>query len=166
MFWSDIDGLDKINSPGLLVDPDRVARNVQRMIEIVGGTDSVARLRPHVKTHKMPAAIRLQMDAGIDRFKTATLSEAEMVAMEGAADVLLAHQVVGPKIDCLISLMERFPNTRFSTIVDDEGVVEAIGQRLFAKGEQSVRFVDRYRLRNASHRNSTRRASESSETKN
>ena len=130
MLWPDIQGLEKINSPGLLVDPDRVARNVDRMMKIVGGPKSVARLRPHVKTHKMPAAIRVQMDAGITQFKTATLPETEMVATEGAPDVLLAHQVVGPKVDQLISLIGRFPKTRFSTIVDDENVVREIAKRL------------------------------------
>ena len=142
MLWPNIQGLEKVNSPGLLVDPDRVARNVDRMIEIVGGTESIARLRPHVKTHKMPAAIRIQMDAGIRRFKTATLSETEMVATEEAPDVLLAHQVVGPKMDRLISLIDRFPETRFSAIVDDEGVVEATAQRLRASGHSIQLLID------------------------
>ena len=112
MLWSKVTGLDKVESPGLLVDPDRVARNVDRLIEILGGTDHLSRLRPHVKTHKMPDVVRVQLNAGIDKFKTATLAETEMVAAAGASDIVLAHQVVGPKIDGLIALIQRFPRTR------------------------------------------------------
>lgn len=130
MLWPDIEGLETIDSPGLLVDPDRVARNVDRLIEIVGGTAHLSRLRPHVKTHKMPDAIDVQLSAGIDKFKTATLAETEMVAAAGASDIVLAHQVVGPKIDRLIALIERFPNTRVATIVDDADVVKRIAERL------------------------------------
>tara|TARA_R110002049_G_scaffold50370_3_gene143071 strand:- start:110479 stop:111627 length:1149 start_codon:yes stop_codon:yes gene_type:complete len=142
MHWPQVDGLDEICSPALLVDPDRVATNVDRMIDIIGGPASVSRLRPHVKTHKMPDAIRVQLDKGIRQFKTATLAESEMVASAGADDVLLAHQMVGPKIDRLASMMQEFPETQFSTIVDDCDVVVAIANRM-NRANRSIRlYID------------------------
>ena len=54
-------------------------------------------LRPHVKTHKMPEIVRLQMKHGIGKFKCATIAEAEMTAECGAKDILLAYQPVGPE---------------------------------------------------------------------
>ena len=39
----------------------------------------MARLRPHVKTHKMPDVIRMQLDSGITKFKAATLAEAAQI---------------------------------------------------------------------------------------
>src|SRR5688572_24154275 len=91
MSWYTLSNADEIDSPALLVYPDRVRENVRRMIAYAGG---VERLRPHVKTHKMPAVIGLQIAAGITKFKCATPAEAEMVAGCGATDVLLAYQPV------------------------------------------------------------------------
>ena len=41
---------DKFESPGLIVYPDRVKRNIAKIIEMVEGNPT--RLRPHIKTHK------------------------------------------------------------------------------------------------------------------
>ena len=48
--WYKIANTDEVNSPALLVYPDRIEANIRKMIEIAGSAD---RLRPHVKTHKM-----------------------------------------------------------------------------------------------------------------
>ena len=66
------------------------------MVDMAGGA---SRLCPHVKTHKMAEVVRLQQAAGIDRFKCATIAEAEMLARCPAKDVLLAYQMVGPNAD-------------------------------------------------------------------
>lgn len=75
------------------------------MIKIAGSPDN---LRPHVKTHKMPEIIRLQMKHGIYKFKCATISETEMVAKCGAPDVLLAMQPVGPNLERFFKLKHEF----------------------------------------------------------
>jgi len=142
MLHSQIRGLEKIVSPGLLVDPVRVSANIGRMIDAVGGAAAGSRLRPHVKTHKMPAVIELQRAVGIDKFKVATLMEAEMVARCGATDVLLAHQVVGPKLDHLVDLVKQFPQTRFSTIVDDAGVVKCLAERFAPTTYSLLLYID------------------------
>jgi D-serine deaminase-like pyridoxal phosphate-dependent protein len=80
----------------LLVFPDRVETNLNRMLQMVNG--DVSRLRPHVKTHKMAEVVRLQVAKGITRFKCATIAEAEMTATSGGSDILLAHQPVGPNL--------------------------------------------------------------------
>ena len=79
-------------SPSLLIYPDRVAENLRRMIARVGDP---ARLRPHLKTHKLPQLIALQVSLGITKAKCATIAEAEMAARAGATDILLAAQLVG-----------------------------------------------------------------------
>ena len=142
MLWPEPAGLESINSPGLLVDPDRIAANVARMISIVGGPENVGRLRPHVKTHKMPDAIHVQLDAGITKFKTATLTETEMAATAGAAEVLLAHQPVGPKIDRLIGLVQRFSETSIACVVDDPVVVKALSDGLSRTTHQIDLLID------------------------
>src|SRR5580700_11394912 len=121
--WYELSNVSDVDSPALLIYPDRAEENVRRMIAIAGGPD---RLCPHVKTHKLAELVAMQMALGITKFKCATIAEAEMVAGCGAPDVLLAHQPVGPKAHRLIELIKKFPRTAFATIVDDAGAIRAL----------------------------------------
>ncbi len=49
--WYQISNVDEIASPSVLLFPDRVRENLNRMVRMVGNPN---RLRPHVKTHKLP----------------------------------------------------------------------------------------------------------------
>src|ERR1700679_477489 len=102
MSWYQIINIDELDTPALVVYPERVRQNIVRAVAMVG---DAARLRPHVKTHKTPAVTRLMLDAGIRRFKCATIAEAEMLAVAGAPDVLLAYQPIGPKAARLATLI-------------------------------------------------------------
>jgi D-serine deaminase-like pyridoxal phosphate-dependent protein len=121
--WYSLANVDEVDSPALLIYPDRVEENVRRMIAMAGGAH---RLCPHVKTHKLAELIRLQMTLGITKFKCATIAEAEMVASCGAPDVLLAYQPVGPKLQRFIQLAKEFPKTSFSAIADDETAIRSL----------------------------------------
>ena len=123
-----------IDSPALLVFPSLVKKNIAEMIRMAG---DVNRLRPHIKTHKTAEGIRLMMDAGINKFKCATIAEAELLAMTGAKDILLAHQPVGPRIERLQQLTLAYPQTQFSTITDHLDAANQIGD-FFDKHSQSI----------------------------
>ncbi|HKD38228.1 MAG TPA: alanine racemase, partial [Pirellulales bacterium] len=73
--WYELENVAEVDSPALVVYPDRIAENIRRMISLAGRPQ---RLRPHIKTHKMSAVMRMQLAAGIDKCKCATLAEAEM----------------------------------------------------------------------------------------
>ena len=137
--WYAISNADAIASPTMLVYPDRIKQNLQRMIELAGGVD---RLRPHVKTHKLPQVIAMKLAAGIHKFKVSTIAEAEMTAQAGGEDILLAHQPVGPGVARLIELMRRFPKTKFSTLVDDAGNLAAISKAAAAANLMLDVYVD------------------------
>jgi len=109
--------LDVFESPGLLVYPDRVKRNIAKAIEMVDGNPT--RLRPHIKTHKTKEVNDLLLEAGITKFKCATIAEAELLALSNAPDVLLSMQLIGPNISRFLQLKEAYPATQFSSIVDD-----------------------------------------------
>ena len=49
---------DEIPSPAILLYPDRIEENVNRMIAMTG---SAERLRPHVKTHKLAEVVKIQL---------------------------------------------------------------------------------------------------------
>ena len=121
--WYRIRNINEINSPCLLVYPDRIEHNILKMIEIAGGQDKV---RPHVKTHKMAEVVALQMKHGITAFKCATISEAEMVAGCGAKDIMLAYQPVGPNIERFFCLKKKFPASKFTCLVDCEEVARKL----------------------------------------
>ena len=113
--WYTINDVDTLDTPALVVYPGRVKANIDTLISMI---DNVARLRPHVKTFKNKEVALQMMEAGIGKFKCATIAEAEMLAMCGAPDVLLAYQPVGPKVDRFVNLIKAYPATRFSCLVD------------------------------------------------
>ena len=138
--WYTIDTTEQLDSPVLVIYPDRVKANIRLVIEMVGG--DLSRLRPHVKTHKSPDATRLLLEAGIHKFKCATIAEAEMLAMTGARDVVLAYQPVGPKLQRYASLIRKYPATRFSCLVDDPAAAKAMGQVFSAAGLEVPVYLD------------------------
>ena len=93
--WYEINRVEDVISPALVVYPDRIEANIKMMIQIAGGTDS---LRPHIKTHKIAEIINLQLKHGINKFKCATIAEATLLAKCDAPDILLAMQPVGINI--------------------------------------------------------------------
>jgi D-serine deaminase-like pyridoxal phosphate-dependent protein len=141
MDWNPITGLESIASPGLLVDADRVTANIAAMIEIVG-RKNVDRLRPHVKTHKMSEVVRLQLDAGITKFKAATIGEANMIAQVGGPDVLIAYQMVGPSIGQLGTLIAQFPDISFATVTDDTANLDKLADQIGDSGHPLRLFID------------------------
>jgi len=131
--WYELNDTETVDSPALLVYPNRMASNIQLLIEMVGG--NAQRLRPHVKTNKMIEACQMMMDAGIDQFKCSTIAEAEMLAIAGAKDVMMAYQPVGPKIQRWVKLILAYPNTHFSCLVDNVVTIDSLG---IASAERSI----------------------------
>jgi len=137
--WYSISNAAAIPTPTVLVYPDRIEQNLQRMIAMAG---DVSRLRPHVKTHKLPQIVALKRKAGIHKFKVSTIAEAEMTAAAGGEDILVAYQPVGPNIRRLVALMRRFPETSFATLVDDPANLAAISQVAVAENVSITLYLD------------------------
>jgi D-threonine aldolase len=114
--WYIIDNISEIDSPALVVYPERAKENIRIVKSFV---DDAARLRPHVKTHKSSEISKMLMEAGINKFKCATIAEAEMLGIAGAPDVLLAYQPVGPKANRFLELIKKYPSTKFSCLIDN-----------------------------------------------
>jgi D-serine deaminase-like pyridoxal phosphate-dependent protein len=121
--WYLINNIDEIDSPALIIYKERVIQNINTAIQMVG---DVKKLRPHVKTHKAKEVAQLMMDAGINKFKCATIAEAEMLAMIKADDVLLAYQPLGPKLQRFIKLIKKYPATKISCLIDDSTTAKNI----------------------------------------
>ncbi|MDX2304104.1 MAG: D-TA family PLP-dependent enzyme [Microscillaceae bacterium] len=119
--WYTLDNQEDIESPALLLYPDRIAENIENCLKIAKIPE---RLRPHVKTHKIPALIRMHLDRGIRQFKCATLAEAQMIAETGGKDILIAYPLFGPSLRKFVRLMEQFPDCRFSTLIDQAASIQ------------------------------------------
>lgn len=137
--WYKLTNEADMDSPSLLVYKDRMQRNIQRMIDIAGDAE---RLMVHVKTNKTPEIVQMLLAAGIQKFKTATIAETEMVAQAGGKYIILAHQLVGPKIKRLLELRQKFPNVFIASLADDRATAERHA-RLFAEaGQVADIFLD------------------------
>ena len=114
--WYTIHNIQEVDTPALIVYPERVRENIRLLKSMV---PDASRLRPHMKTNKSAEVAKMMLEEGITKFKCATIAEAEMLAAAGAHDILLAYQPVGPKASRLLELVNRFPKTEFSCLVDN-----------------------------------------------
>lgn len=138
--WYEIDNADTLDTPCLVVYPERIEENIKLMIQRVNG--DLSRLQPHVKTYKMKEVVAMQMEAGIRKFKFATIAEGEMLGEAKVLKALLAYQPVGPKIDRLLNLIRKFPQTEYAALVDNSVSATAISRVFAAAGKQLPVYLD------------------------
>lgn len=139
MHWYEVTDPEALDTPALLIYPDRVNENIRQAILMAGHADN---LRPHVKTHKMKEVCQMLLDQGIRKFKCATIAEAEMLAMVQAPDVLIAHQLTGPKAARLLALVEHYPNTHFASLVDNLDTANLLARTFAAAGKSLDLYID------------------------
>jgi D-serine deaminase-like pyridoxal phosphate-dependent protein len=137
--WYSINNSDALDTPAIVIYLDRAKKNIQTLVNSI---DDVNRLRPHIKTHKSPEITTLMLESGIKKFKCATISEAEMLALVEAPDVLLAYQPVGPKADRLTNLIHKYPLTKFSCLIDNGRTASDLSEIFLNKGLKIEVFVD------------------------
>lgn len=137
--WLEISNQAEVNSPSLLIYYARLENNIKKMISVAGDINN---LRPHLKTHKMPEIVRLLLKNGIRKFKCATIAEAEMAAQNGAEDVLLAYQPVGPNIDRFFELQMKYTKTKFSCLADCESIINDLSGKAIKTGIKTSVWLD------------------------
>jgi D-serine deaminase-like pyridoxal phosphate-dependent protein len=109
-------------TPALVVDLDRVERNIAR-VQAACDAAGLAN-RPHIKTHKSPALARLQREAGARGITCQKLGEAEVMAEAGLDDILISYNLLGEeKLGRLAALMRR---ARMVVAADNPVTVEGL----------------------------------------
>lgn len=94
------------DTPSLLIDADRVERNLREMAAVAA--DAGVALRPHIKTHKSPALALRQLELGACGVTVAKIGEADVMADAGIRDIRIAYPIVGSeKLARLGELMDR-----------------------------------------------------------
>ena len=103
----------------MLIDLDKVAANLARA-QAYADAHGI-RLRPHVKTHKLPRFARDQMALGAVGITAQKLGEAEAMADGGLSDIFLPYNIIGAsKLARLAALARR---VRLSVTCDNAMVL-------------------------------------------
>ena len=119
----------ELDTPSLLIDRERLMKNLRDMQTYA--EQSGVRLRPHTKTHKMPAIARMQLETGACGIAVAKTGEAEVMAENGMDDIFIANEIVGEqKLRRIAALAKR--GVRISFGVDTPCQIEA-AERVFAE---------------------------------
>jgi D-serine deaminase-like pyridoxal phosphate-dependent protein len=114
---------NQLETPCLIADIETVRRNIRKMQDAADSCK--CSLRPHIKTHKIAAIAKLQLDAGAVGITCAKVSEAEVFADAGIGDIFIAYPCVGQfRIDRAITLSRKIP--RLILAVDSEEGAKAL----------------------------------------
>jgi len=125
--------VSELDTPSLLVDLDRLEKNLDRMAQMARSAD--LELRPHTKTHKTPEIARMQLERGAVGIAVAKVGEGEVMAEAGIEDIFVANQVVGErKVERLAALARR---AQVSVGVDS---VEAAAPLSMAFAQEGMRL--------------------------
>jgi D-serine deaminase-like pyridoxal phosphate-dependent protein len=129
---------DEIDTPAVLVDLDRAEANLRRaqgMFDAIG-----LRLRPHVKTHKLPRFARAQVALGAVGITCQKLGEAEAMAEGGVTDIFLPYNILGAaKLNRLAALHARI---RISVTADSAATVQGYAARFTDPGHPLTVLVE------------------------
>jgi D-serine deaminase-like pyridoxal phosphate-dependent protein len=122
--------LQELDTPALVIDLDIMERNIASMAEYCRARG--VRLRPHIKTHKVPEIARIQLAAGAVGVTVAKLGEAEVMADAGVRDLFVANQIIGEaKLKRLVALARRCTVT---VLADSAEGIRQLGEAVLAAG--------------------------------
>jgi D-serine deaminase-like pyridoxal phosphate-dependent protein len=112
-----------LDTPAVLVDLDIAEANIDRFQKHCDAHG--LKLRPHIKTHKLPRLARRQIAAGAIGITCQKVSEAEaMIAEGGVEDVLLTYNILGEaKLARLRGLAGR---VRLTVVCDNGAVAQGL----------------------------------------
>ncbi len=123
--------LDGIDTPAIVIDVDRVEANLKRAQDYADSHR--LKLRPHIKTHKLPVFARRQVELGAIGITCQKIGEAEVMADAGIEDIFVPYNILGPhKLPRLIGLARR---ARLSVTADSRVTVEGYSAAFASEAE-------------------------------
>jgi D-serine deaminase-like pyridoxal phosphate-dependent protein len=130
--------IEDLDTPALIADLDVVERNAVRM---QARCDELAlALRPHVKTHKLPALAHLQMRTGAVGIACQKLGEAEVMAAAGLRDILITYPLVGERKARRFAALAR--EITMAAAGDSAAIARGLSDALAALGAQAAFLVE------------------------
>ncbi|SMX31064.1 D-TA family PLP-dependent enzyme [Actibacterium lipolyticum] len=111
------------DTPAVLIDLDIAEANIDRFQAHCD--QHMLKLRPHIKTHKLPMLAKRQIAAGAIGITCQKISEAEaMIADGGVEDVLITFNIIGDeKLRRLRALADK---VRLSVVADNTATIDGL----------------------------------------
>jgi D-serine deaminase-like pyridoxal phosphate-dependent protein len=95
-----------LDTPAILIDLDIMERNLRKLSNY--SREHSLRVRPHTKTHKIPALARKQIGLGAAGLTVAKVGEAEVMLAAQPTDLLIAYPTIGArKLDRLMQVAKQ-----------------------------------------------------------
>ena len=118
--------VEDLDTPAVVIHLDRMEENITRVQQMIARHG--LKNRPHIKTHKIPAIAKLQMDAGAIGLTCQKLGEVEVFIDAGICDdFLLTYNIIGErKTDKLMELASRVK--RLAVVADNETVLRGLSE--------------------------------------
>ncbi|MFN4171646.1 MAG: alanine racemase [Pseudorhodobacter sp.] len=113
----------EITTPAVLVDLDTAEANIDRFQRHADAAG--VRVRPHIKTHKLPLLAKRQIAAGAVGITCQKISEARaMISQGGVSDVLLTYNILGA--EKLAELRALAGDVTLGVVADNVEVVQGL----------------------------------------
>ena len=130
--------ISELETPAVVVDLDVMERNLSRMADYC--REHQLLLRPHTKSHKIPALAQRQIANGATGITVAKIGEAEVMLNAGIDDILIAYPIVGrEKAKRLATLAER---ARITVSLDSEEAAAGISVATSERGTNAAILVE------------------------
>lgn len=127
-----------LDTPAVLIDLDRVEANLKRVQDYAD--QHGLRLRPHIKTHKLPRFAKRAMELGAVGITVQKLGEAEVFADAGISEIFLPYNIIGPaKLARLKALHER---VNIAVTADSPQTVEGLSRTFVGSNKPLTVLVE------------------------
>jgi D-serine deaminase-like pyridoxal phosphate-dependent protein len=143
--------IEDLATPALLLDENRMARNIARLRGGLAGLG--VNLRPHLKTAKSLEIARRIMNGPAGPATVSTLREAELFAEGGVRDILYAVGIAPGKLERVTALRRR--GVDLSVVVDSPDAAHAVAKSVSHQSRPHS-HADRNRLGRSSCRRKAR----------
>jgi 3-hydroxy-D-aspartate aldolase len=131
---------EEIQTPCFVVYERGIIENLHATARACKG--GVARLMPHVKTHRAAWIVKLLLAEGVQAFKAATVTEVQMVLAAGAKKVVWAYPTVNKAhIKILLAAAEAHPAASVGALIDSPTGVSVWREMLAVSRPDNLKLI-------------------------
>src|SRR5688572_15506472 len=134
----DVKREEEVPTPAIVIDVERVRRNVRRLADYAKARD--IGVRPHTKTHKSVELARMQLEAGAVGLTVAKVGEARAMSQAGD-DIFMAYPAADRlRSEALAELAKSGTTMRVG--VDSAEAIESVASSAAARGMEVGILID------------------------
>lgn len=119
-----------MDTPRIVIYEPQLDANIVNMAGLA--QKAGVKLRPHIKSHKLPQLAHRQLAAGACGITVAKLGEAEVMADHGIRDIFIANELMGPEKFARLAVLA--PKVKLAVGVDSPEGVKALAEGIRERG--------------------------------